>query len=103
MINSPDSPGANGQSTGVVSIPSQGFSGWQKQTFTFTADSDVETLTFLAFGTPGGEPPFSLLDNVSLTAVPEPAAWAMMLAGFGALGALGALARRRRGAGAVAS
>jgi hypothetical protein len=84
---------ANGQSTGVVAIPSQGFSGWREQSFTFTADSTSDTLTFLAFGTPGGEPPFSLLDNVSLTAVPEPAAWAMMLVGFGGLGAV---ARRRR-------
>jgi hypothetical protein len=49
-------------------------------------------LTFLAVGTPGGAPPISFLDGVSLTAVPEPASWALMLAGFGLVG----LAARRR-------
>ena len=29
----------------------------------------------------------ALLDNVSLSSVPEPASWALMLAGFGGIGA----------------
>jgi hypothetical protein len=33
-----------------------------------------------------GAPPFSLLDGVSLTGVPEPSTWAMMLLGFAGLG-----------------
>lgn len=37
----------------------------------------------------------NLIDNVSLTVVPEPASWAMMIAGFGIVG--GAMRRRRTG------
>ena len=70
--------GSNTQSTGVVSLASHGFSGWQQETFTYTATSSSEVLSFLAYGTPGGQPPFSLLDGVSLTgpttATPLPAA-----------------------------
>jgi len=72
------------------------FSGWMTANFTFTADSTSEVLSFLAVGTPAGNlPPFALLDGVSLTAVPEPSTWAMMLAGFGGLG-FAAFRRRRR-------
>ncbi len=64
-------------------------------TFTFTANSPTELLSFLAVGTPAANlPPFALLDGVSLTAVPEPSTWAMMLVGFGGLG-YAALRRRR--------
>jgi len=70
--------GSATQSTGVVSLASHGFSGWQQETFTYTATSSSEMLSFLAYGTPGGQPPFSLLDGVSLTgpttATPLPAA-----------------------------
>jgi hypothetical protein len=60
----------------------------------FTADAVTETLNFLSIGTPTGLPPMALLDGVSVTAVPEPAAWAMMLLGFGGIGA--AVRYRRR-------
>jgi hypothetical protein len=51
-----------------------------------------DTLTFNAQNNPG----YLALDNVSLsTGVPEPATWAMMLIGFGAVGV--AIRRSRRG------
>lgn len=68
------------------------FSGWQTQKMYFVANSSTETLTFLSKGAPFGQPPVALLDGVSLT-VPEPATWAMMILGFGAIG----LMMRRRG------
>jgi hypothetical protein len=73
------------------------FSGWMLETFDFTvpAGTTSEVLSFLAVGTPDANlPPFALLDGVSLTAVPEPSTWAMMLAGFSGLGY--AAYRRRR-------
>ena len=77
------------------------FSGWMLENFTFTANSTSELLSFLAVGAPANNvPPFALLDGVSLTAVPEPSTWAMMLLGFGGLGY--AAYRRRRTALAVA-
>jgi hypothetical protein len=88
-------PNANGAGT-----PGS-FSGWMLENFTFTANSTSELLSFLAVGTPSGNlPPFALLDGVSLTAVPEPSTWAMMLVGFGGLGY--AAFRRRRTAMSVA-
>jgi hypothetical protein len=75
-------------------LASQTVGAWQKQTMTLTATATSEYLAFLAVGTPAGMPPTSFLDGVSLTAaVPEPATWAMMLVGFGAMGVA---ARRRR-------
>jgi hypothetical protein len=60
---------------------------------TFSADfvgtgSDTLTITSLQ------APAYNLVDNFSVTAVPEPATWAMLLLGFGGLGA--ALRARRR-------
>jgi hypothetical protein len=72
----------------------QGATGpWQAQKMNFTATSASEVLSFLAVGTPAGQPPISFLDGVSLVAVPEPATWAMMIIG---LGAMGIAARRQR-------
>lgn len=78
--------------TKIVGLPSQGFAGWFNETFDFTAINTTETLSFLSVGAPNGLPPVVLLDGVSLTAVPEPQTWAMLLAGFGMVG----LATRRR-------
>jgi hypothetical protein len=51
----------------------------------------------LAFTTTaGGNSGGIFLDNVSVSAVPEPATWALMLAGFGGLGAALRVTRRRR-------
>lgn len=52
----------------------------------------------LRFSTAGGDNIGPLLDNVSVAAVPEPRAWAMMLLGFIGMGSL----LRRRGSGLVA-
>lgn len=73
-----------------------GFTGWQSQTFVFTAQTANDILSFLAIGTPDGVPPFTLLDGVSVTeagVVPEPATWALMIGGFAMVGFA---ARRRR-------
>jgi hypothetical protein len=79
-------------STPDYALSSEGFSGWSTEQFTFTASSGSELLSFLAYGnTP--VPPFALLSNVSIEAVPEPGVWAMLLVG---VAGLGATARRRR-------
>lgn len=84
------------QSTAVLTNASHGFTGWRKTTFTFTAQTANDVLSFLAVGTPNGEPPFSVLDGVSVVsavATPEPGALALLgLVGLG----LVAVARRRK-------
>lgn len=84
------------QSTAVVDNISHGFTGWQLQTFDFVADQVNPVLSFLAIGTPNGEPPFSLLDGVSLEAVPEPATFALIGLGLMAIPLAGRLRRKRR-------
>jgi hypothetical protein len=95
--------GSDSFTTPTISTPAAGFSPWQLETTSFVASSSSELLSFLATGGPGGEPPYALLDGVTLTgataAVPEPAAWAMMLA---AVGGIGFMARRRRRAATTA-
>ena len=62
---------------------------YQSFSFLLTASDSSADLGFIHYH----EPSFWLLDKVSLTAaVPEPASWAMMIAGFGLAGAA---ARRR--------
>jgi hypothetical protein len=83
------------QSTVPFDLNNEAFSGWMEQTFTFTADNSSDVLSFVADGGPSyALPPFALLDGVSVTSVPEPASWALMLLGVGALGA--GLRMRRR-------
>jgi len=60
--------------TAVYSNANHGFSGWMYQSFTYTASNTSEVLSFLAVGTPVGEPPFSLLAGVTMNPTPIPAA-----------------------------
>jgi PEP-CTERM motif-containing protein len=91
--------GAQTLSTGNLPIGNHGFSGWQTTTFDFIATGASETLSFLSTGTGGAaEPPFSLLDGVSLNSVPEPSTWAMMVLGFIGLGYAGFRKARARSA-----
>ncbi len=78
--------GSQTQSTPVANNDSHGFTGWMYQTFNFTTDSTSDVLSFLAVGTPTGLPPFSLLDGVTVNAVPEPTSLTLLglaLLGFG--------------------
>ena len=64
------------QTTGnVVTVASHSSTAWVTQTLYFTATATTQILSFLAVGTPTGEPPFALLGGVSLDAVPEPSSW----------------------------
>ena len=78
--------------TPVVNNASESSIGWFTQTYKFTAASKSEVLSFLSVGTPAGMPPVALLDNVSVTGVPEPATWALLLVGVAGVG----VAMRRR-------
>jgi hypothetical protein len=71
--------------TPVTDLVSEGFSGWMTETMTFTPTASTEVLSFTAIGTPSGVPPFALLDGVSLTEVPEPASWALVVSGLAML------------------
>ena len=73
--------------TGANSVTNMG---WTRRFFTFRAVSTAQDLQFLG----QSDGPFgAVIDNVSLSAVPEPAAWMMMIGGFGLVGLM---ARRRQ-------
>lgn len=82
---------------GAVAAPHHGYASsaasgtgsftFTHQAFVFTGASKTATATFG-------------IDHVTFAAVPEPATWAMMLIGFGAIGAV---SRRHRGAVVVAA
>ncbi|MCX5959284.1 MAG: hypothetical protein NT053_05415 [Cyanobacteria bacterium] len=58
----------------IVANPST-FSGWQSYSKIYTASTGSQILEFLSKGTPAGQPPLSLLDNVQVrdvSAVPGP-------------------------------
>ena len=88
--------GGSTDTTPTVNVPSQSSSTWQTTTLTFTADSASQLLSFLAIGTPNGQPPWLVLSGVSLTdattpPVPEPGTLAMLAVGMAGL----VLVRRR--------
>ena len=74
----------------VASITLDSSTPWKS--YYYSTSTSGGNLTFVEEGPSDNQG--NLLDNVSLTSVPEPATWAMMLVGFGALGAA---ARGRRG------
>jgi hypothetical protein len=92
--------------TPVISNASGGFSGWQTESYTFTANATSELLAFLAVGAPEGAPPLVLLDDVAVNdddgsgtggtgqSAPEPGSLALAAAGGGLLAGL--LLRRQR-------
>jgi len=84
----------NGTGNATYNFDTTGFSrsnmGWASQSYSFIATSTSSTLAFAglnqdAYG--------AALDNVAVSQVPEAATWAMLIAGFGLVGAA---ARRRR-------
>ena len=87
--------GSQSFTTSTVDLPYASFSGWMSQTFDYTATSTSETLSFLAAGTPSGEPPFVLVNGVDLELIPDFSNW-LVFAGFGAGCILLETVRRRR-------
>ena len=83
------------QTSSTFSIAAHGFSGWALQTMSFKATAATETLSFLAQGGTGGQPPFLVLGGPNLSLAPEPSTWAL-LAIAGVVGTGGWLVRRRR-------
>jgi len=88
------------QHTGLFNLPSHDFSGWQFTTFNFVADGSSDVLSFLAEGQPGGEPPFSLLDGVSVSSpsTPEGSSLGLFSMGLLSMGGVGVFARRKKAA-----
>lgn len=78
-----------------INLGAESFSGWFQATMFFSANSTTETLSFLASGTPSGEPPFALLAGVDLEVVPDCSSW-LIFAGFGSLCIAFEMMRRRR-------
>ncbi|MDD5272192.1 MAG: PEP-CTERM sorting domain-containing protein [Methylovulum sp.] len=71
----------------VMNNASKGFTNWTAQTMTFRATAQSELLGFLALGGPLGQPPFSLIDGISMTQqVPEPGSFALLALGAGVFG-----------------
>ena len=76
--------------TPYLANSNHGFTGWQLETLQFTATSTSETLKFLAQGTPTGEPPFTLLDGITVfdNTTPEPSSLALMGTGLITVGGM---------------
>ncbi len=69
----------------TMNNPGQTSTGWVEDTMTFTATSAQEALNFFATTVGGDDPPFLLLDGVSLTdstPVPEPASFGLAMVGL---------------------
>ncbi len=106
VVNGPDDSWTTPLITlnAVISNPSSGFSGWQAESYSFTASATSELLAFMGVGSPQGGPPLALLDNVDVEAssgtsgtssTPEPKSFALALLGAGLLAAV-VIHRQRR-------
>lgn len=71
---------------------------WQLETFDFAATSGSTTLTFAADPLTAGQFYGPALDNVSISSAPEPGTWALLILGFGVMGAALRRARPARAA-----
>jgi choice-of-anchor C domain-containing protein len=91
---------ATGNAAGNYSVGTTPFppnvTAWSPFNYVFTATGTSTTLNFTSTGTTAYG---AALDNVNVTAVPEPATWALMIFGFGAIGGV---LRRRQGSFAFA-
>ena len=63
---------------------------WQERKVRFAANAPTATLTFHATGAPGI--PISVIDNISINAIPEPSSW-LVLIGLTVVGTLSNRAR----------
>jgi hypothetical protein len=79
-------------------VGNSGPNSWTANSFVVKADATTETLYFQSVDTNGLPSYGNEITNVSLTAVPEPATWAMFLAGFGGIGFMLRNARRKNAA-----
>jgi hypothetical protein len=76
---------ANIPGVGTPGLANGSFQAWAQATFTFTAASSTQVLTFLSMGTPSGQPPMDLLSDVVMNPTPEPASFAISGIGMAAL------------------
>lgn len=73
---------------------SNGFAGWLENSQRFIARSSEARITFASRNVGGWQSYGNLVTDVKVAAVPEPGVWAMLITGFGMVGA--SIRRRRR-------
>jgi len=64
------------------------------ETLTFTSTGGTNTLSFLSQD--ANSPYGAVVGGISISAVPEPATWVMLILGFGGIGLMLRAARQRR-------